>query len=54
MNFTPTKYIFTKSDYFIKFLNELDESLDKDLYIKIITQYESFDSMYIKIAKYIK
>ncbi len=36
MNFTPNKYAFTKSDYFIKILNETNELLDKDLYTKII------------------
>jgi len=57
MNFTPNKYAFTKSDYFIKLLNEINETnepLDKDLYIKILTQYELFDSMYIKIAEIYK
>ena len=60
MNFTPNKYAFTKLDYFIKLLNEINEinetnePLDKDLYIKILTQYELFDSMYIKIKEIYK
>ncbi len=51
MNFTPNKYAFTKSHYFIKLLNETNELLDKDLYTKIISQYELFNNMYEEIAK---
>jgi hypothetical protein len=53
MNFTLNKYAFTTSNHFIKLLNE-HPLLDKELYIKILTQYESFDSMYIKIAEIYK
>jgi hypothetical protein len=53
MNYTPNKYAFTTSEHFIKLLNE-HSLLDKELYIKILTQYKSFDSMYIKIAEIYK
>ena len=51
MNFIPHKYAFTKSHYFQTRLNELDESLDKELHTKITKQYELFDSMYKKTVK---
>ena len=51
MNFISCEYSFTKSHYFQKSLNELDELLDKELHIKITKQYELFDSMYEKTIK---